>query len=61
MEEQHVQTINAAVNLKLLDRSEFHNVIVDSTVQPKAVAHPTENRMLETACPKLVACSERYG
>ena len=40
MEELLPQMINAAVNLKLIDRRELHNLIVDSTVQPKAVAHP---------------------
>ena len=43
-----------AVNLKLIARSALVNLVVDSTVQPKAIAHPTDSRLLETARQKLV-------
>ena len=61
VEELLAQTINAAVNLKLIDRQQLCSVIVDSTVQPKAVAHPTDSRLLETAREKLVALAREQG
>ena len=61
VEELLAQTINAAVNLKLIDRGQLSNVIVDSTVQPKAVAYPTDSRMLETVREKLVELAHDQG
>ena len=61
VEELLAQTINAAVNLKLIDRGQLSNVIVDSTVQPKAVAYPTDSRMLETVREKLVELAHDEG
>jgi IS5 family transposase len=61
VEELLAQTINAAVNLKLIDRGQLSNVIVDSTVQPKAVAYPTDSRMLETVREKLVELAREQG
>ena len=34
--------------------TEFERVIVDSTVQEKAIAHPTDSRLLEIARHKVV-------
>ena len=42
-------TIEAAVSMKAVRKTEFERVIVDSTVQEKAIAHPTESRLLEVA------------
>ncbi|MCX7229753.1 MAG: IS5 family transposase, partial [Burkholderiales bacterium] len=61
VEELLAQTINAAVNLKLIDRQHLTNVIVDSTVAPKAVAYPTDSRLLQTAREKLVAAAKDQG
>jgi hypothetical protein len=36
-------------------------VIVDSTVQHKAIAHPTDSRLLETARTKLVEAAKDAG
>jgi len=36
-------------------------VIVDSTVQYKAIAHPTDSRLLETARVKLVEATKEAG
>ena len=55
VEELLAQTINVAVELKLI------RVIVDSTVQHKAIAHPTDSRLLETACTKLVEVAKDAG
>ena len=43
-----------AVTLKLIAKKELTRVIVDSTVQEKAVAHPTDSKLLETARSKAV-------
>jgi IS5 family transposase len=48
------QTINVAVDLKLIKPQELSRVIVDSTVQHKAIAHPTDSRLLQTARVTLV-------
>jgi IS5 family transposase len=42
-------TIEAAVATKAVKTREFERVIVDTTVQEKAIAHPTDSRLLEVA------------
>ncbi|TSE20708.1 hypothetical protein Tigna_01901 [Tepidimonas ignava] len=61
MQELLAQTINVAVELKLIKPQELTRVIVDSTVQPKAIAHPTDSRLLETARVKLVQAAKQVG
>lgn len=61
VEELLAQTINVAVDLKLIARQELNTVIVDSTVQSKAIAHPTDSRLLEVARTKLVAMAKTAG
>ena len=61
VEELLAQTINVAVDLKLIQRSDLATVIVDSTVQSKAIAHPTDSRLLEVARTKLVETAKAMG
>jgi IS5 family transposase len=61
VEELLAQAINAAVNLKLIDRGQLSNVIVDPTVQPKAATYPTDSRLLESAREKLVEIARAQG
>lgn len=61
VEELLAQTINAAVEMKLIAKSDLERVIVDSTVQQKAVAHPTDSRLLEKARDKLVQAAKDAG
>ena len=61
VEELLAQTINVAVELKLIKPQELTRVIVDSTVQEKAIAHPTDSRLLETARIKLVEAAKAAG
>ena len=61
VEELLAQTINVAVDLKLIKPQELSRVIVDSTVQHKAIAHPTDSRLLETARLKLVQAAKDAG
>jgi len=46
-------TIETAVAIGAAGKSEFQRVIVDSTVQEKAIARPTDSRLLEVAREKV--------
>ena len=61
MEELLAQTIAAARSMKAINARELSRVIVDTTVQEKAIAHPTDSRLLEVARRKLVLLSRRNG
>lgn len=61
VEELLAQTVNTAVELKLIKPQELSRVIVDSTVQHKAIAHPTDSKLLETARTKLVEAAKEAG
>lgn len=61
VEELLAQTVNVAVELKLIKPQELSRVIVDSTVQHKAIAHPTDSKLLETARVKLVEAAKAAG
>ena len=54
-------TIEAAVAMKAVKKSEFERVIVDTTVQEKAIAHPTDARLLDVARQLLVRHAKRAG
>lgn len=55
------RTINTAVAIKAIKPAELHTIIIDSTVQEKAIAHPTDSRLLEVARIKIVQCAKRAG
>ncbi|MCP2935905.1 IS5/IS1182 family transposase, partial [Salmonella enterica subsp. enterica serovar Typhimurium] len=55
------RTMEVAVTLKLIAKKELSRVIVDSTVQEKAVAHPTDSKLLETARSKVVEAAKANG
>jgi IS5 family transposase len=61
VEELLARTMEVAVTLKLIARKELARVIVDSTVQEKAVAHPTDSNLLETARAKVVEAAKANG
>ena len=50
-----------ALNLKVISKKALETVVVDSTVQPKAIAHPTDSRLLEVARQKLVVVAKDAG
>lgn len=54
-------TMEAAVDMGAIKRSEFERVIVDTTVQEKAVAHPSDSRLLEVARAKIAQLATRAG
>jgi len=59
VEELLARTIEVAVTLKLIAKAELRTVIVDSTVQVKAISRPTDSKLLETARAKLVKAATR--
>jgi IS5 family transposase len=54
-------TIECAVQIKAVRAADLERVIVDSTVQSKAIAHPVDSRLLEIARHKVVAAAKRAG
>ena len=54
-------TIETAVQIKAIKPAELERVIVDSTVQEKAVAHPVDSRLLEIARYKIVKTAKAAG
>ncbi|URI11646.1 IS5 family transposase [Aquincola tertiaricarbonis] len=54
-------TIDCAVDIKAVKPAELERVIVDSTVQSKAIAHPVGSRLLEIARHKVVCAAKRVG
>lgn len=61
MEELLAQTIAAARSMKAVDTRELSRVIVDTTVQEKAIAYPTDSRLLEVARKQLVRLAKRHN
>jgi transposase, IS5 family len=54
-------TIDTAVELKAIKPVELERVIVDTTVQEKAMAHPVDSRLLEIARHKVVSAAKQVG
>lgn len=54
-------TIDCAVQIKAVLPADLERVIVDSTVQSKAIAHPVDSRLLEIARHKVVGAAKRAG
>lgn len=54
-------SIEAARKAGVLKRSSLDTVVLDTTVQPKAIAHPTDSRLLNRAREQLVAAAQDAG
>jgi transposase, IS5 family len=54
-------TIDAARAAGLIKKSSLEKVIVDTTVMPKAIAHPTDSRLLEKSRQHLVKLAGEHG
>ena len=54
-------TIDTAVALEAVKPKDLERVIVDTTVQEKAIAHPVDSRLLEIARHKVVSAAKRAG
>ena len=61
MEELLKATVETAVNVGAVRKSEFERLIVDTTVQEKAIAHPVDSRLLEIARHKVVKAAKAAG
>lgn len=61
VEELLKATIDTAVKIKAIGINDFERVIVDSTVVEKAVAYPTDSRLLEVARYQLVKTAKQAG
>lgn len=61
MEQLLKTTLEAAVDMGAVKKTEFERVIVDMTVQDKAIAHPTDSRLLEVAREKIAGLATRSG
>lgn len=54
-------TIDTAVVIEAVKPKELERVIVDTTVQEKAIAHPVDSRLLEIARHKVVSAAKLAG
>jgi len=54
-------TIDTAVAIEAVKPKDLERVIVDTTVQEKAIAHPVDSRLLEIARHKVVSAAKRVG
>jgi IS5 family transposase len=61
VEELLAETIDAAKRAGVIKASSVKCVIVDTTVMPKAFAHPTDSRLLERCREHLVKAAARHG
>lgn len=55
------QSIEAARNAGVIKRRSLDTVVLDTTVAPKAIAHPTDSRLLNRAREQLVAAAQHAG
>lgn len=55
------QTFKAAESTEVVKPQSYHKVIVDSTVQEKAIAPPTDSKLLERARQHLVELAAEGG
>ncbi|MBV8123325.1 MAG: IS5 family transposase [Paucibacter sp.] len=55
------QTIEAARSAGLVKRQSLEAIVLDTTVQPKAIAHPTDSRLLDRAREQLADEAKRVG
>lgn len=54
-------TLAAAQQIGAVKATSFDRVIVDTTVMPKAIAHPTDSRLLERSRQHLVKLADEHG
>jgi IS5 family transposase len=55
------ESLAVATRTKAAKPTDFAKVIVDTTVQPKAVAHPTDAKLMHRAREKLVKLAKKTG
>jgi len=55
------QTIEVAKGAGVIKRRSLDEVVLDTTVQPKAIAHPTDSRLLNRVREQLVDAAKKAG
>jgi IS5 family transposase len=55
------QSIEAARRGRVIKRDSLDTVVLDTTVQPKAIAHPTNSRLLNKPREQLVDAAQNAG
>jgi transposase, IS5 family len=55
------ESLSVAHKTGAIEAKDLQRVVVDTTVQPKAIAHPTDARLLHRALVKLVGLARRSG
>src|SRR5690349_21010623 len=55
------ESLSVAHKTGALETKDLQRVAVDTTVQPKAVAHPTDARLMHRALERLVVLARRHG
>jgi IS5 family transposase len=55
------ESLSVAHKTGALETKDLQRVVVDTTVQPKAIAHPTDARLMHRALEKLVKLARRHG
>ena len=55
------ESLSVAHKMGALATRDLERVVVDTTVQPKAIAHPTDAPLCHRALEKLVALAQRHG
>src|SRR6202171_2524682 len=55
------ESLSVAQRTKAIETKDLERVVVDTTVQEKAVAHPTDARLIHRAIEKLVDLAKREG
>jgi transposase, IS5 family len=55
------ESLSVAHKTGAIEAKDLERVVVDTTVQPKAIAHPTDARLMHRAIVKLVALARRHG
>ena len=51
----------AFVSMRVVKKTEFEMIIVDTTVQEKTIAHPTNSRLLDIARHKVASAAQHCG
>jgi len=55
------ESLSVAHKIGALKTQDIERVVVDTTVQPKAIAHPTDARLMHRAIEKLVGLAKKTG